>query len=291
MCGIAGIINHHADPAAGEIIAAMNECQIHRGPDGAGTYLDNDVALGHRRLSIIDLEKGGQPISNEDGSVIAVFNGEIYNYRKLREELLGRGHKFRSESDTEVIVHLYEELGGECVQMLEGMFAFAVYSRKSRRVLLGRDRMGQKPLLYFMAGGTLVFASEFPALKCHPAMPSELDANAVSDYLSFQYVPGPGTIYRNVHKLAPGHQLEFRLNDGTTSIRSYWRLDYSLKLTEPFDEAARELRRLVEKSVERRLAADVPVGTFLSGGLESTIVTAVAADKTNHAGFANRKFA
>ena len=129
MCGIAGIINHHADPAAGEIIAAMNECQIHRGPDGAGTYLDNDVALGHRRLSIIDLEKGGQPISNEDGSVIAVFNGEIYNYRKLREELLGRGHKFRSESDTEVIVHLYEELGGVCVQMLEGMFAFAVYSR------------------------------------------------------------------------------------------------------------------------------------------------------------------
>ncbi len=281
MCGIAGIINHHADPAAGEIIAAMNECQIHRGPDGAGTYLDNDVALGHRRLSIIDLEKGGQPISNEDGSVIAVFNGEIYNYRKLREELLGRGHKFRSESDTEVIVHLYEELGGECVQMLEGMFAFAVYSRKSRRVLLGRDRMGQKPLLYFMAGGTLVFASEFPALKCHPAMPSELDANAVSDYLSFQYVPGPGTIYRNVHKLAPGHQLEFRLNDGTTSIRSYWRLDYSLKLTEPFDEAARELRRLVEKSVERRLAADVPVGTFLSGGLDSTIVTAVAAEKTH----------
>ncbi len=279
MCGIAGIVNHRGDPAAGEIIAAMSAALTHRGPDASGFYLDEQVALGHRRLSIIDLENGTQPFKNEDGSVIAVFNGEIYNFRRLRDELTARGHTFRSATDTEVIVHLYEELGGECVRLLEGMFAFAVYNAKTRRLLLARDRTGQKPLLYFMTNGTLVFASEFPALKCHPEMPKELDVNAVSDYLSFQYVPGPGTIYRNVHKLAPGHQLEFRLNEGTTSIRSYWRLDHSLKLTESFDEAARTLRGLVEKSVERRLMADVPVGTFLSGGVDSTIITAVAAAK------------
>ena len=297
MCGIAGIVNHRGDPAAGEIIAAMNAALTHRGPDASGIYLDEQVALGHRRLSIIDLENGNQPFKNEDGSVIAVFNGEIYNFRRLRDELTARGHTFRSATDTEVIVHLYEELGGECVRLLEGMFAFAVYNAKTRRLLLARDRLGQKPLLYFMTNGTLVFASEFPALKCHPEMPTELDVNAVSDYLSFQYVPGPGTIYRNVHKLAPGHQLEFRLNEGTTSIRSYWRLDHSLKLTESFDEAARTLRGLVEKSVERRLMADVPVGTFLSGGIDSTIITAVAAakrlpEKTNAytIGFNDRRY-
>ena len=279
MCGIAGIINHHADPAAGKLIAAMNDTLVHRGPDASGTYLDDDVALGHRRLSIIDLAGGAQPMSNEDGSVIAVFNGEIYNFKALRDVLLERGHRFRTESDTEVIVHLYEELGNEFVHMLEGMFAFAVYNRNTRRVLLARDRMGQKPLVYFMAGGTLVFASEFSALKRHPAMPTELDVNAVSDYLSFQYVPGPGTIYRNVHKLAPGHQLEFRIGEGTTSIRAYWHWDFSLKITEPFDAAARELRHLVEKAVERRLMADVPLGTFLSGGVDSTIITAIAAAK------------
>jgi len=286
MCGIAGIINHHADPDAGERIAAMSDTLSHRGPDASGTYLDEDIALGHRRLSIIDLEGGSQPMANEDGNIIAVFNGEIYNYRTLRDILLQRGHSFRTESDTEVIVHLYEELGNEFVHMLEGMFAFAVYNRKTRRVLLARDRMGQKPLLYFMTGGTLVFASEFSALKRHPAMPMELDANAVSDYLSFQYVPGPGTIYRNVHKLTPGHQLEFRLGEGTTSIRAYWHPDFSLKMTEPFEVAARELRRLVEKAVTRRLMADVPLGTFLSGGVDSTIITAIAArqrhpEKTN----------
>ena len=297
MCGIAGIVNHRGDPAAGEIIAAMNAALTHRGPDASGIYLDEQVALGHRRLSIIDLENGNQPFKNEDGSVIAVFNGEIYNFRRLRDELTARGHTFRSATDTEVIVHLYEELGGECVRLLEGMFAFAVYNAKTRRLLLARDRLGQKPLLYFMTNGMLVFASEFPALKCHPEMPTELDVNAVSDYLSFQYVPGPGTIYRNVHKLAPGHQLEFRLNEGTTSIRSYWRLDHSLKLTESFDEAARTLRGLVEKSVERRLMADVPVGTFLSGGVDSTIITAVAAakrlpEKTNAytIGFNDRRY-
>ncbi len=286
MCGIAGIINHRADPAAGDLIAAMNNTLIHRGPDAFGTYLDDDVALGHRRLSIIDLDRGIQPMSNEDGTVLAIFNGEIYNYKELRDILQKRGHLFRTDSDTEVIVHLYEELGNECVSMLEGMFSFAVYNRNTRRVLLARDRIGQKPLLYFMTKGMLVFASEMAALKCHPAMPQELDAAAVSDFLSFQYIPGPGSIYRNVHKLAPGHQLEFRLNEETTSIRAYWRPNFSLKPEIPFKEAAAELRRLVEQAVERRLMSDVPIGTFLSGGVDSSIITAITArlrnpEKTN----------
>ncbi len=277
MCGIAGIINHRSSPDAPGIVEAMNQVQAHRGPDGSGLFKDRDVVLGHRRLAVIDLATGDQPLSNEDETVTVIFNGEIYNYQKLRNDLEERGHHFKTQSDTEVIVHLYEELGGECTSLLDGMFSFAVYNSQTRRVLLGRDRTGQKPLYYFMQNGMLVFASELAALKCHPAMPRELDPAAVSDYLSFQYVPGPGTIFRNVFKLAPGHQLEFRINEGTVSIRSYRRLDYSLKQSSSFEESSRELRRLVEKAVTKRLISDVPLGAFLSGGVDSTIITALAA--------------
>ncbi len=277
MCGIAGIINHHADPDAGKIIRAMTRSMTHRGPDGGGLLVNEEIAFGHRRLAIIDPAGGAQPISSEDGDVTVILNGEIYNYRKLRGDLEARGHKFKTDTDTEVIVHLYEELGGECVAMLDGMFAFAAYNRRTHRVLLARDRFGKKPLLYFMTGDTLVFASEFEALREHPAMPRELDYNSVSDYLSLLYVPSPNTIYRNVRKLPPAHQLELRFNDGTLSIRGYWHIDYSLKENIPFEEAVRELRRLTERSVEKRLMSDVPIGTFLSGGLDSAIITAVAA--------------
>ena len=277
MCGIAGIINHHADPEAGRILSAMNQAQAHRGPDDSGTYLDDEVAPGHRRLSIIDLSGGHQPIFNEDNTIGIVLNGEIYNYRRLREELEGRGHRFRTGTDAEVVVHLYEEYDSECVSMLDGMFAFAVYNRKKRRVLLARDRLGKKPLLYFMTGDTLVFASEFSALQCHPAMPRELDCDSISDFLSLQYIPSPNTVYRNVRKLPPAHLLELRCADGTVSIRSYWHLDYSLKQELPFEEAAGEVRRLVEKAVAKRLMADVPCGVFLSGGLDSTIVAGLMA--------------
>ncbi|MDR0933138.1 MAG: asparagine synthase (glutamine-hydrolyzing) [Victivallales bacterium] len=286
MCGIAGIVNHRGDPTVGDVISAMNAALTHRGPDAAGTYFDAQVAFGHRRLSIIDLQNGTQPATNEDGTVIVVYNGEIYNFQYLREKLLARGHTFRTSSDTEVIVHLYEELGGECTRLLDGMFAFAAYNTKTRRVLLARDRLGQKPLLYFVSNGMLVFASEFSALKCHPAMPTELDVNAVSDYLSFQYVPGTGTIYRGVHKLAPGHQLEFRLDDNTAAIGNYWKLDYSQKTSATFEDSAQKLRVLVTEAVKRRLVADVPVGTFLSGGVDSTIVTAIAAAE-RHPGITN----
>ena len=277
MCGISGILNHHDNPDAESIVRAMNGALRHRGPDAEGCFRDADVALGHRRLAVIDVAGGNQPITNENGEVVVVLNGEIYNYRELRAVLEERGHKFKTETDAEVVVHLYEELGSGCVAMLDGMFAFAVYNSRTRRTLLARDRFGKKPLLYFMTGDTLVFASEFSALKQHPAMPRQLDPDAVSDYLSFLCVPGPNTIYRNVRRLAPAHQLELRFNDGTISIRSYWHLDYSLKQDLPFREAAVELRRLLEKAVEKRLMSDVPVGTFLSGGVDSTIITGLAA--------------
>ncbi len=275
MCGIAGIINHHADPDAEKKIRDMNWSLAHRGPDGSGIFTNEEVAFGHRRLAIIDPARGGQPMTNEDGSIIVILNGEIYNYRELRRELLARGHVFKSDSDTEVLVHLYEELGSECVAMLDGMFAFAIYNQRSHRVLLARDRMGKKPLLYFMNGDTLVFASEFQALRQHPGMPRELDMNALSDFLSFHYIASPNTAYRNVRKLPPAHQLEFRLTDGTVSIRGYWHLDYSLKNEISFEDAAHELRSLMEKAVEKRLMSDVPSGVFLSGGIDSTIVTAL----------------
>lgn len=275
MCGIVGIINHHAASDAKSLIRRMTNSMVHRGPDGSGEFLTEEVAIGHRRLAVIDLENGTQPIFNEDGTIAVVLNGEIYNYLKLRQELESRGHIFKTQTDTEVLVHLYEELGGECVAMLEGMFAFAIYNSRNRRVLLARDRMGKKPLFYFMYGDTLVFASELETLRQHPQMPRELDSNAVSDFLSLHYIPSPNTIYRNVRKLPPAHQLEFRLNDGTISIRGYWHLDYSLKTEMPFEEAAKELRSLVEKAVEKRLIADVPVGTFLSGGIDSTVITAL----------------
>ncbi len=276
MCGISGIINHHAGPDAEPFLRTMCDELRHRGPDGEGYFCDADVALGHRRLAVIDVAGGAQPISGENGEVTVVLNGEIYNYKELRKVLEERGHCFRTETDAEVVVHLYEELGPGCVPMLDGMFSLAVYNSRTRRALLARDRFGKKPLFYFMSGDTLVFASELAALARHPGMPRELDPDAVSDYFSFLCVPGPNTIYRNVRKLAPAHLLELRLNDGTVSIRSYWHLDYSLKQEIPFDEAAAELRRLLEKAVEKRLMADVPVGTFLSGGIDSTIVTALA---------------
>lgn len=277
MCGIAGIINHHAAPDIDRIIHAMNQAQAHRGPDDSGTYLDDEVALGHRRLSIIDLAGGRQPIFNEDESICIVLNGEIYNYRALRAELEERGHRFRTATDAEVVVHLYEEYDSECLSRLDGMFAFAVYNRRKRRVLLARDRLGKKPLLYFMSGDTLVFASEFSALRCHPAMPREFDHDSISDFLSLQYIPSPNTIYRNVRKLPPAHLLELRCEDGTVSIRSYWHIDYSLKQELSFQDAAHEVRHLVEKAVEKRLMADVPCGVFLSGGLDSSIIAAVMA--------------
>ena len=275
MCGIAGIIRHHDISEAKAIVKAMNECQRHRGPDDEGVFVNDDIAFAHRRLAIIAPDDGRQPMANEDGSVIVVFNGEIYNYRELRRTLISRGHLFKGASDTETLVHLYEEYGAECTKLLDGMFVFAAYDRRRRRVLLARDRLGKKPLHYFMHGDTLVFASELPALNCHPAMPHELDNDAIATFLALHYIAAPDTIYRDVRKLSPAHQLEIQLDSREVALRRYWSCDYSAKLDIPFDEAARALRDLVEKAVEKRLMSDVPFGVFLSGGVDSTIVAAL----------------
>ena len=280
MCAITGIINFDSSSPVREYIKEMTDAVLHRGPDDCGFFFDDRVALGHRRLSVIDIDGGKQPMYNENRDVVVILNGEIYNYRELRLELEAKGHEFSSESDTEVIVHLYEEMGRQFVPLLNGMFAFALYDMRKKVVLIGRDRLGQKPLLYFQKDRQLVFASELSALEKHPDMPQELDVNSVSDYLSLQYVPGSATIYRNVRRLAPGHTLEYHIDEKNVTQRSYWHAVYTFKSSElSFEEAAEELRRRVENAVERRLVSDVPLGAFLSGGVDSSIITSLTARK------------
>ncbi len=278
MCAITGIINHHACAEIKRLIRQMTDSQAHRGPDDDGFFIDSDVALGHRRLAVISPETGHQPISNEDASVIAILNGEIYNYLELRKKLEQKGHQFKTQSDTEVLVHLYEEYGDQFVMQLDGMFAFAIYDCHKRHLLLARDRMGQKPLFYFISHETLVFASEMSGLLVHPAMEKELDIDAIGDYLSLLYVPEPKTIYRHVKRLLPGCMMSFSLDNPKPVIHHYWQLDFSHKNLEiTFQEAAKEVRRVVENAVRKRMVADVPLGVFLSGGLDSAIIAVLAA--------------
>lgn len=280
MCAISGIVNLHSDSDTLATVEKMTRAQCHRGPDDSGTFCDEKVILGHSRLAIIDLETGHQPIVTPDGALVLAVNGEIYNFREVRADLEKRGHHFQTASDSECIIHLYEEYGEDFVNFLDGMFAFALYDTVRHRVILGRDRLGQKPLLYFMNGDTLIFASEFAGLMTHPDFPEQLDTDAISDYLSLQYIPSPDTAFRNVRKLPPGHLLCFNLDTGTLSIRCYWQLDYSIKNSElSIGDAAQELRKLVEKAVEKRLVSDVPLGTFLSGGVDSCIITGITAKK------------
>jgi len=298
VCGICGIVG--PGPIDGGTLAAMAAAIRHRGPDDDGFYVAElggiGVGLGFRRLSIIDLESGNQPIANEDGSVHLVFNGEIYNFRELRRELEGRGHSFATEADTEVIVHLYEDEGPRCVERLNGMFAFALWDTKSRELLLARDRFGKKPLYYADLGETLLFGSELKALLRHPRCPTELDFDAFTRYLALEYVPTPHAIFDGVKKLPGGHVLRWR--DGRVSIRRYWDLSFSDEaeaLTE--DEYADELTRLLHAAVRRRLMSDVPLGAFLSGGIDSSAVVAMmvrelppSSVKTFSIGFADQSF-
>ena len=277
MCAISGIVNTHGESYR-EIVSAMIEVQKHRGPDDCGIFECDDAVLAHRRLAIIDVANGHQPMISDNGKIVVLLNGEIYNFQELRRKLTETGHKFTTNSDTETLLHLYENYGSECVSMLDGMFAFAVFDRVKRKLLLGRDRLGQKPLLYFMDGDALVFASEFAGLEKHPRFPRELDKEALTNFMSLQYIPQPDTAYLNVRKLAPGHILELNLANSHISIRCYWQADFSIKnSTLRMDAATAKLRTLVEKAVEKRLVSDVPVGTFLSGGVDSCIVTGVAA--------------
>ncbi len=269
MCGIAGKVDRDAAvPAA--LIEEMCARQAHRGPDSRGVFTADGVGLGIQRLRVIDLETGDQPVFNEDRSVAVVLNGEIYNYRELRRELEGRGHSFSTQGDTETIAHLYEEEGPGLVNRLSGMFAFALWDERRRRLVIGRDRVGKKPLYYCERGGSLSFASELAALLADPGIPRELDPAALDCYLAYGYVQAPRSIWRAVKKLPPAHTLVWE--DGGARVERYWRLDYARKLDAPLPELEEELRRQVGAAVRRRMIADVPLGALLSGGVDSAVV-------------------
>ncbi|HKP48090.1 MAG TPA: asparagine synthase (glutamine-hydrolyzing) [Pyrinomonadaceae bacterium] len=279
MCGITGWANldSRTPPLDGgeALLHAMCERMVHRGPDGEGLLVSAGVGLGLRRLAIIDLVTGDQPAFNENKSVAVVLNGEIYNYREVRSELEKAGHVFRSMSDTEVLPHLYEEWGDAMVDRLNGMFAFALWDARKRRLLIARDRFGEKPLYWGVFDGTLLFASEPKVLLAHPLVKSSLNLEALRQYLSFDYVPAPLSIYKGINKLPAAHLLT--LEDGTVSTRSYWHLCYETKKPIPSEaEAAEELRSLLADSVRQRLVSDVPLGVLLSGGIDSSTVAALA---------------
>jgi asparagine synthase (glutamine-hydrolysing) len=279
MCGIAGISGTgvmEQPAAARELLSRMCGVIEHRGPDDEGVHLSQGIAFGMRRLSIIDVATGHQPISNEDGSVWIVFNGEIYNYRELRERLRMRGHQLRTRTDTETIVHLYEDEGEACVERLRGMFAFAIWDQRRQQLFLARDRVGKKPLHYTMAGDSLLFGSEIKSLLQHPAVRREANPQAISDFLTFGYVPDPATAFHGIHKLPPGHTLTFK--DGHITTRRYWDFSYPgepASLNE--GEYIERLRELIAESVRIRLESEAPLGAFLSGGVDSSAVVAMMA--------------
>jgi asparagine synthase (glutamine-hydrolysing) len=278
MCGIAGIL--YADPERPvdrAVLAAMADAIAHRGPDAEGFLVEPGVGLAHRRLAIIDLEGGDQPIGNEDDSVQVVFNGEIYNYAGLRTGLEARGHRFRTRSDTEVLVHLYEEHGDDLVHRLRGMFAFALWDRSRRRLLLARDRVGIKPLYVYRDGEKLLFGSELKALLAYPGLPRAVDPAAVEDFLTFGMVPGPRAVFRGFEKLAPAHVLVAGPGALGRFPRRYWALRLEPDDGPGSDEWADSVRAKVEESVRLHMVADVPVGAFLSGGVDSSVVVGAGA--------------
>ena len=282
MCGIYGFVSQR-EPINPEILSRMGFALAHRGPDDGDERITISdagcVALGHKRLSIIDLSPAGrQPMANEDQSVWLTLNGEIYNYQELRQELETKGHRFRSHSDSEVVVHLYEESGADCLAKLKGMFAFALWDSKQKSLLLARDRIGKKPLHYCLTAEGVIFASEIKALLQHPAVNRELNLRGLSKYLNYEYVPAPDTIFRSIKKLEPGHYLIYSKHH--SRIARYWDipLQNNQATSRSEEDCTEELRALLNLSVRRRLVADVPVGLFVSGGLDSGIVAAFAAN-------------
>jgi asparagine synthase (glutamine-hydrolysing) len=273
MCGICGIVNFdHTEMANGGVVKRMTETLVHRGPDDDGLFVEGPAGLGFRRLSIIDLNGGHQPIFNEDGSAAIIFNGEIYNYRDLATGLAEKGHIFKTRSDTETILHAYEEYGDDCVQHLRGMFAFAIWERSRRRLLLARDRLGVKPLYYYCNGRFLAFASEIKALLEVPSVPREVDVEALDQYLALRYVPGPRTMFKNIFRLQPGHTLV--LDNGEVHTKKYWDIVYLDPIPERPGRLEERFRELLEESVRLRLISEVPLGVFLSGGLDSSTILA-----------------
>ena len=279
MCGICGIVNFNVtEPVDRHLIERMMAAQAHRGPDHSGYFVENNAGLGHLRLSIIDLSGGKQPIFNEDGSVVVVFNGEIYNFADLTSGLVSRGHKFATRSDTETIVHAYEEYGVECMKDFRGMFAFAIWDRRQKRLLLVRDRLGIKPVYYYASKDFFVFASEIKSLLEHPAVPREVDRESVDLYLTLRYVPGPRTMFKGIFKLQPGHWMT--VDEHGVKTQQYWDLEIRGQTGEfppvcPRISHVEEFAHLLEESVRLRLISEVPLGVFLSGGLDSSSMLAM----------------
>jgi len=279
MCGIAGIFDTQSTRAIDHaLLTRMNQTQHHRGPDETGLHTEPGVGLTHKRLSIIDLSTGQQPLFNEDGSVAVVFNGEIYNFPALMSELQGLGHIFHTRSDTEVIVHAWEQWGEDCVTHFRGMFAFALHDRNSQTLFLARDRMGVKPLYYaLLDDGTLIFGSELKVLTAHPALKRDLDPCAVEEYFAYGYVPEPRTIYRQALKLAPAHTLTFKRGSALPQPEQYWDVVFDASNPISAKDAEQELLARLRDSINIRLTSEVPLGAFLSGGVDSSAVVALMA--------------
>ena len=280
MCGICGKLAFDRQVnISPTLLKAMADAIAHRGPDDEGYYVSGQVGFGFRRLSIIDLKTGHQPISNEDGSVWIVFNGEIYNYQELRRQLQVKGHVFSTQTDTEVIVHLYEEYGEKCVEKLRGMFAFAIWDARQESLLLARDRIGIKPLYYWLSDKSVIFGSEIKAILADPEVKVEIVPQMIDRFLTFYYVPGEETLFRNIRKLAPGSYMVVK--NGKVEISSYWDLHF-LPIEQTTEDAEGRLLALLDESVRLHMIADVPVGVLLSGGVDSTAMLDFAGEKTNH---------
>ncbi|QDV88569.1 asparagine synthase (glutamine-hydrolyzing) [Stieleria sp.] len=285
MCGITGAVwQSESLRVDRSLLKQMTDAIAHRGPDDDRVWIDNDqrdgqgrrygVALGFRRLSIIDVEGAPQPMSNEDGGVRMVFNGEIYNFKDLRHRLEGSGHQFATHGDGESVLHLYEDIGTDCFAELNGMFAIAIWDTRRSRLVLARDRIGQKPLYYALVGDRLVFGSELKSLAAVPGVCNEIDPAAIDEFLTYQYIPHPGTIWKGVRKLPPGHVAIFE--KGKLVVQPYWDFDPTVEVPRSKGEAVERLRELLSDSVRLRLQSDVPLGSFLSGGIDSSLITAIA---------------
>lgn len=281
MCGIAGIIRLDGGRVDVSVLDVMTDALSHRGPNGRGTYVDGVVGLGHRRLSVVDLsDASSQPMHSEDGRYTLIFNGEIHNFQEKRSMLEARGHRFRSTGDVEVLLKLYQEFGSRCTDHLRGQFAFAIYDREKRTVFLARDRLGKKPIKYFESGGSFVFASEIKALRKHPECPRSIDEQAIYDYLTMMYIASPRTGFEGIRRLPAAHTMTIDLARGTKEQQRYWQLTYRSDRTKSIEEWKREILDMLRESVRLRMIADVPVGSFLSGGIDSAAVTAFMAKES-----------
>jgi len=274
MCGIAGILNTDRAPVRRETIEGMTQAIAHRGPDGYGFEIHGSAAIGHRRLAIIDLEGGRQPLSNEDGQIWITFNGEIYNFVELRRELMTKGHVFRTNSDTEVIVHAYETWGDDCVRRFRGMFAFGIMDLRRRRLFLARDHLGIKPLYYLHSPNHFSFASELQALRKIPGQPFTLDLRAIDQYLWLQYIPAPRTCFKEVCKLPPAHRMSITFDGVFSEPEEYWRLEFNPDHRRSEADWAKAAEEILFESVRTHLVSDVPFGAFLSGGIDSSLIVA-----------------